>query len=160
MNFPLHWITSLHLWLHEPNNFLQKLVVILSQSSFRNPHKSSIVWGFPFWAFSPMIFHTFSRGSLFGLCGGHFITAIPSSSRKLNPVLALWKGALSCVNRRISTDPLRKWGRACWWSRSLWTLVSILRWKRTMGPNPAEEIIPYTMTLPPPNLSFLKALKR
>ena len=147
MNFPLYWITSLHLRPHEPINFLQKVVVILSHSSFRNSHKSKIFWGFLFWAFSPMIFHAFSIEFISEFCSGHFITFIPSSSRKLNAVLALWHGALSCINIGVSTVPLCKWGRACWWRSSLWTLTLILLWKQTMGPTPAEEIIPKTITL-------------
>ena len=123
MNFPLHWIISLHPRPHEPINLWQKVVVILSHSSFRKPHKSSIFWGFLFWAFSPMIFHTFSRGFISGLCGAHFIIAIPSSSRKLN----------SFRNIGVSTGPLCQWGRACWQRSSLETLALILPWKQTMG---------------------------
>ena len=40
MNFPLHWSISLHFRLQQPINFLQKVAVILSHSSFRKPHKS------------------------------------------------------------------------------------------------------------------------
>ena len=54
-----------------------------------------------------MIFDTFSIDYIARLCGGHFITAIPSPSRKLNTVLALWQGALSCINIGVSTVPLR-----------------------------------------------------
>ena len=134
MNFPLHWITSLHLRPHEPINFLQKLVVILSHSSFRNPYKSSVFWGFLVWTFSRMIFDTFSIGFVSELCDGHFITAIPSSSRKLNTILAEWQGTFSCINIGVSTVPLRKWGRACGRRSSLQTLALILPWKRTLGP--------------------------
>ena len=69
--------------------------------------------------FTSMILLTFSRGFILGLCGGHFITAIPSSLRKLNTVLVLWQGALSCINFGVSTALLRKWGRACWRRNSL-----------------------------------------
>ena len=108
VNFPLHWITSLDLRPHEPINLLQKMGVILFHFSFRKSHKSSIFWGFFFWAFSPMIFHTFYKGFICGLCGGHFISASPSSSKKLKTVLPLWQGTLFCVNIGVSTVPLRK----------------------------------------------------
>ena len=151
MNFPLHWITLLHLRPQEPINFIQKVVVILAHSSSRKPHKSSIFWRFHYWAFSFMIFHTFSIGFISGLCGGHFISAIPLSSRKLNRVLALCQGTLSCINIRAPTVSLRKWGRASWWRSSLQRLTLILLWKWTVGSTPAEEIIPHTITLSPPN---------
>ena len=141
----------MHLRPHEPVNFLQKVVVILSRSSFRKPHK--IFWGFLFWAFSPMIFHTFSIGFISSFCIGHFITAIPSSSRKLYTVLALWQGALSRINIGVSTVLLRKWGRACWRRSSLKTLALILLCRWSMGPTPTEQIIPYTITLPSPNFT-------
>ena len=122
--------------------FLQKVVLIHSLSSFRKPHNSSIFCGFPFWAFSRLIFHIFSIGFISELCWGHFIIAIPSSSRKNNTVLALWQSALSCINISVSTVPLCKWGRACWQWSSLLTLALILLWKQTLRPTPTEEIIP------------------
>ena len=68
-----------------------------------------------FWAFSPMIFHTFSKGFISRLCGGHFITPVPSSSRKLNTILVLWQGTLFGISIGVSILSLRKWGRVCWW---------------------------------------------
>ena len=63
------------------------LVVLLLHGhvwgSIRVQHLWVRPW-FLFLVFSPMIFHIFSNGFIAGLCGGHFITAIPSSSRKLN----------------------------------------------------------------------------
>ena len=119
VNFPLHSITSLHHQPHETINYLQKVVVILSHFSSRKAHKSSIFWLFLLWAFSPMTFPIFSWGFISGFCGGYFMTAIPSFSRKLNTVLALWQITLSCKNIWVSTVPLRKGWRACWQRSSL-----------------------------------------
>ena len=126
MNFPLHCIISLHFRQHEQINFLQKVVVILSHSSFRKPHKSSIFWGFLFWAFSPMIFHTFSVGFISGLCGGHFITAIPSPSRKQQLY-----GHLPPITKTIQVRRTRHTGH-CWRSRN--ELISdVLLWTPSYG---------------------------
>ena len=137
------------------------MVEILSHFSFRKPNKSSVFWAFLFWAFSPMVFHTFSMRFTSGLYGGHFITAIPSASRKSYTVLALWQGALSCINIGVSTVSLRKWGRACRRKSSLQKLALILPWKQTMGLTLAEEIIFHTISLPPSEFhSFLYVLRR
>ena len=137
---------------------LQKMVVILSHSSFRKTHKSSIFSALSFLSYD---FHTFSIRFISGLYGAHFITAIPSSARKFNKVLALWQGALSCINIGVSTVPLRKWGRKNWWRSSLLTLALILPLKRTMGPTPAEEIIlPHYYAPPTKFHSFLNTLRR
>ena len=111
---------------------------------------SSIFLGFLFWTFSSMIFHTFSIGFISWLCWGYFITAIPSSSRKLNTVLALWQGALSCINNGVSNLPLCKWGSACW-RRSFFFFIKTdikITVKTNNGSYSRWRNHPHTITLP------------
>ena len=132
---------------------------IISHSSFRKAHKSSIFWGFLFWAFSPMIFHTFSIGFISRLCGGHFITAIPFFSRKLNTVLALWQGALSCINIEVSTVPLCKWGKSMLAKKFFINTGINITVKMNNGSHSQLRNHPWHHYAPTPNFSFLERIE-
>ena len=96
-----------------------------------------------------MIFHTFSLGFISGFSGGHFTTAIPSSSRKLNTVLAFWQGALSCINIGVSTDSLLKWRRVCFFINPGTNITA----KTNNGSNSRGRNPPTHHYAPPPNLT-------
>ena len=71
--------------------------MILFHSSWRAFHNYS-VFGFLALEHSPRVFHTFSIGLRSGLWGGQSITVTFSALRKFMTTIALWHGALSCMN--------------------------------------------------------------
>ena len=97
----------------------------------------------------PWLFHLVIPNilNMSGLWGGHSITVTSSSERNVLD-FAVWHRALSCINTA-------GWLSTCFFNIYLYTVVLILRCSLTRSPLPATEIMPNTITLPPPNLTLL-----
>ena len=150
---PLLSITAWHLLLHERINVLHSSTDIFSHSPFKLVHNSSTFLE----SFSLEIFfsnfQTSSIGFMPGFWEGYSITVTSSSERNVN--ILLWHSALSCINTAGWLIAVFKLRETCFFNISLYTVVLILPCSRTRGPVPTTEIMPNTITLPPPNLMLL-----
>ena len=151
---PLLSITAWHLLIHEWINVLHSSTDIFSRSPFKLVHSSSIFLGFFSLGFSFSHFQTFSIGLMFGLCAGHSITVTSSTERNVLTDFAVWHGALSCINTAGWLIAVFKFG-ICFFNIPWYTDALILPCSLTRGSAPTTEIIPNTITLPPPNLTLL-----
>ena len=95
---PLLSITARHLLLHERIHVLHSSTDIFTHSPFKLVHKYSTFYGFFSLAISLSNFQTFSIGFMSGLWAGHSIKVTPSPERNILTDLAVWHGALSCIN--------------------------------------------------------------
>ena len=93
-------ITLWHLRLHEEMDLLISCQVNLSHSSWMAFHNCSVVLGFLALERSPSVFHAFPVGLRSALWGGQSIPVTFSALRKFLTTIALWHGALSCMNMK------------------------------------------------------------
>ena len=141
-------ITAWYLLLHERINVLHSSTDIFSYSSFKSVHNSSTFLGF----FSQgLSYSNFSIGFMSGLWAGHSIT-VTSSSENVLTDFGVWHGALFCINTVGLLIAVLILGTTCFFNISLHTVALILPCSLTIGPVPASEIMPNTITLLPPNL--------
>ena len=133
------------------------MVLILSHSHFRKPHKSSIFWGFLIFLSNdfPYILLRIHIWALWWPLHKSF----SSSSRKRNKVLAFWQGPLYCINIGVSTVPLHKWGKIMLTKKFFINTGISITVKTNNGSYYHRKNHSHTITLPPTKLhSFLKAL--
>ena len=148
MGSPLASITLWRLWLCEEIYLLISWRVILFHSSQRAFHNCSVLG---FLALErPRVFHTFSTG----LWGGQSITVTYSALRKFMTTIALWHGALSCMNMEGCLVEFLSTGKTWSFTSCLWTPAFTFPCNRTEDPTPSPNIIPQTMTLPSLNLTL------
>ena len=95
----------------------------------------------------------FSIGLSSGLWGGQFITSMFSSSRN-DFFLDVWHGGLSCMKTEGCKYEKRMWAMAYYSRICLYYSALTVPWIRIRGPQLASDIIPQTITLPPPNSTF------
>ena len=66
----------------------------------------------------------------------------------------MWHKVLSCINTADWLVAILKLGTTCFFNICLYTVALILPRSLTRGPVPTTEIMPNTITLPPPNLTL------
>ena len=151
---PLLSKTAWHLLLHKQINVLHWSTDIFSHSPFKLVHSSLTFLGFFSLALSFSNFQTFSIGFMSGLWAGHSITVTSSSERNVLTDFAVWHRALFCINTAGWLIAVFKLGTS-FFNISLYTVALNLSCSLTRGPVPAAEIMPNTITIPPPNLMLL-----
>ena len=147
-------ITASHLLLQKQINVLHSSMDIFSHSHFKFVHSSLMFLGFFSLALSFSNFQIFSIGFMSGLSAGHLITVTSSSERNVWTDFAVWHGALSSINTAGWLIAVLKLG-TCFFNISLYIVALILLCSLTRGLILATEIMPNTITLPPPNLMLL-----
>ena len=152
---PLLSITDWYLLLHEQINVLLSSTDIFFHSPFKLVHSSLAFPGFFSLALLFSNFQTFSLGFMCWLWANHTITVTFSSERNVLTDLAVWHEVLSCINTASWLIAVLKFGTVCFFNISLYTVALILPCSLRRGPVSAAEIMPNTITLPPPNLTLL-----
>ena len=149
---PLASITLWHFRLHEEINLLMSCRVILFHSSWRAFHNCSVVFGFLALECSPRVFYTFSIGLRSGLWGGQSITVTFSILMKFMTTIALWHGALSCMNMVGYLVEFPSSGKTWSFYNLFINSAFNFSWFGPFGAITSPDVIPQTMTLAPPNL--------
>ena len=146
------------------NNGEHSSTDIFFHSPFKLLHSSSTFLVFFSLALLFSNFLTFPKGFMPGFSVGHSITVTSSTERNVltssterNVLtdIAMWHGALCCINRDGWLIAVLKWSKTCFFNISLYTLAFILPYSLTRGPTPAAEIMLNTNIFPPSILTLL-----